>query len=115
MSPAAVVTGRSSGAIVPEHMPERGEVEEHGRAAWRNGIVNASDLVLAIERNSGNHTLIEIVTMLSRKLGMPESIALQLAEAAIKKAEGFAVECDTIFEEEGRIGGPRHYANYRVR
>lgn len=60
----------------------------------------------------------EAIQALSRKgssgndLGMPREIASSIVIAAVKGTAGVGVKFKTVFEEQGKIGGPRHYEGW---
>lgn len=92
-----------------------GEVDECGRAIWRNATTTLANHTLLNQLYPSKYTPELITTSLIDSLGMPSEIALALARAAITLQEGFTVECKTVFHEEGRVGGPRHYEDFSIR
>lgn len=114
MSPVIYSTGDEAQPVKEDILPEKGEVEEHERGPWRTSVAAISDNEICVRRHIGNHTHEESVKLLTGALGMPEIMARALIEAVIANTTMF-VECETIFEEQGRLGGKRHYENYRIR
>ncbi len=112
MAPYAQVTGAHSPRITIGLL--EGEDKECLQAAWGSGIITASDQVQLVAEGSTKYTLESAEQVIEKQIGMPAEMAHALVEAASRLDDSVRVEAETVFEQKGRVGGPRHYENFRI-
>jgi len=103
MAPEIFTTGKQGVPIAYRTL--EGEPDEAVRAAVRNKTVNASVRIFLCEP--------EIAREYLGDLGMGEENASAIVNAALEDVSEVGVRFETIFLEEGRIGGLRRYQNFQ--
>ncbi|MBP9670614.1 hypothetical protein KBD75_04415 [Candidatus Woesebacteria bacterium] len=111
MSPFAEVSGVRSPRIRIGLL--KGEVPEHAQAGWFNGFVTASDIIELVAEGVQGYTLEDAERVIVKNTGMSTEMAHDLVDAADRLDNSVRVTAETVFEEVGRIGGPRHYENFK--
>jgi len=104
MCPEIVTTGDPRMPITRNMLP--GEPDEAGRGMAANLPFAASTYVINGEFKNARRSL--------QRLGMGKDLAEKIVKAASKNIPGVGVRFETVFLQEGRVGGPREHRDFTL-
>lgn len=105
MSPLIITTGNKELAFKCRLLP--GETDEAIRAAVTGTTASANYDIL------GERKAQVTIDLFTRKIGMPNELARELVDAAIKGIPGVGIEFKTIFLPRRKNCLPRRYEDFK--